>query len=63
MSRNFIKYFFKMLEQILTNDTRYELNKNNIELWVKSLMITTGISCHCTYTLVFEYQQAIKINN
>ena len=61
MSRNFIKYFFKTLEQILTNDTRYELNKNNIELWVKSLMITTGISCHCTYTLGTSKNEQLTI--
>jgi hypothetical protein len=51
MSRSFTRLFFKTLKDIATNDTRYEINKNNNELWFKLLIITTGFTGHGVYAL------------
>lgn len=51
MSRTFTRFFLKTLKEILTNDTRYETNKNNTESWFKLLIITTGLTGHCVYAL------------
>ncbi len=51
MSRSFTRLFYKILKDITTNDTRYEINKNNTELWFKLLIITTGFTGHGVYAL------------
>lgn len=51
MSRSFIRNFFKLVQYITLNDTRYEPNKNKYETWLKSLIIVTGVSSHCAYAL------------
>jgi hypothetical protein len=51
MSRTFTRFFLKTLKDIASNDTRYEINKNNTELWFKLLVITTGLTGHGVYAL------------
>jgi hypothetical protein len=51
MSRSFTRIFFKTLKDIASNDNRYEINKNNAELWFKLIIIAAGFTGHGVYAL------------
>lgn len=61
MSSNFGKNFLRILHDIIMNDTRYEMKLIKRELFFKSFIIATGLSCHCGYTLVTSKNEKLTI--